>query len=154
MEPISLGLMILGCVWTGGFGLVHYQVAAKAKAAQSWPVAVGRVLTSEVVVEERDDSMQSGTTWYNPVVTYTYSVTGRELEGRRLRFGNPRMARRKKAEAAVAAYPPGSSTPVRYNPDKPEEAVLETEKPNPVYLALALFGLPFIGIGLAWSQLF
>jgi hypothetical protein len=111
------------------------------------------VLSSEVVEEESTDREGGTTTWYNPVVTYAYSAGGGELTSRRLRFGNYRSASRKKAEAALAPYPVGSSPTVRYNPADPKECVLETRKPGPIYLVMALFGFLFIGFGIFWSSM-
>lgn len=153
MDYVAPGLLLLGILWTAGFGYAHFRALAKAKAAQSWPTAPGRVLSCEVVEEESTDRDGGTSTWYNPAVTYSYSAGGRELTGSRLRFGNYRSASRKKAEAALAAYPVGSSPPVRYNPERPEECVLETRKPGPIYLVMALFGLLFVGFGLMWGSM-
>lgn len=153
MDYVGPGLLLLGILWTAGFGFAHYRALAKAKAAQAWPVAVGRVLSCEVVEEESRDREGATSTWYNPVVTYSYAAGGRELTGRRLRFGNYRSASRNKAEAALAPYPVGASPQVRYNPEKPEECVLETKKPGPVYLVMALFGLLFVAFGLLWGSM-
>lgn len=153
MEYVGIGLVLFGLIWSLGFGYAHRRAVGKAKAAESWPSAAGRIVSSEVVEEESTDREGHSSTWYNPVATYVYSVGGRELTGRRLRFGNYRFASRPKAEAALAAYPAGASPMVRYNPEKPEECVLETRKPGPLYLVMALFGLLFVGFGLAWGQL-
>ena len=153
MEYVGLGLILLGILWTAAFGYAHVRAVGKARAAESWPSAVGRVVASEVIEEESSDRDGGTTTWYNPVVTYAYTAGGRELTGRRLRFGNYRFATRKKAEAALAAYPVGATPAVRYNPDKPGECVLETKKPGPIYLVMALFGLLFVGFGLFWNSL-
>lgn len=153
MEYVGLGLLLLGILWMAGFGYAHFRAAAKARAAETWPTATGRVLSSEVVEEESTDREGGSTTWYNPVVTYAYTAGGRELTGRRLRFGNYRSGTRKKAQAALAPYPVGSSPAVRYNPEKPEECVLETRKPGPIYLVMALFGLLFVGFGLFWGSM-
>jgi hypothetical protein len=143
-------MLLLGILWIAGFGYAHFRAVGKAKAAQSWPTAAGRVVSSEVVEEESTDREGGTSTWYNPVVTYAYSAGGRELTGRRLRFGNYRSSSRKKAEAALGPYPTGASPMVRYNPENPEECVLETSKPGPIYLVLALFGFLFVGFGLFW----
>jgi hypothetical protein len=152
MEYVGFGLLLLGVLWVAGFGYAHFRAVGKAKAAETWPTATGRVLSSEVVEEESTDREGTASTWYNPVVTYAFTAGGRELTGRRLRFGNYRSASRKKAEAALALYPVGASPIVRYNPEKPEECVLETRKPGPLYLAMALFGFLFIGFGLFWRS--
>src|SRR5690349_2378769 len=150
MEYVGLGMLALGVLWVAGFGYAHFRAVGKAKAAESWPTAGGRVVSSEVVEEESRDRDGSTTTWYNPAVTYAYSAGGRELTGRRIRFGNYRFGSRKKAEAALAPYPAGASPIVRYNPESPEECVLETAKPGPIYLIMALFGFLFFGFGLFW----
>ena len=153
MEMVGLGFVLLGLLWVAGFGYAYFRAVGKAKASETWPTTIGSVLSSEVVEEESRDREGGTSTWYNPVVRYSYSAGGRQLQASRLRFGNPRSASRKKAEAAIAIYPVGSSTTVRYNPEKPEEAVLETKKPGPLYLVMALFGIPFIVVGLLWSRI-
>lgn len=152
MDVIGLGLIVVGLAWFGGFGLAHSRATNKAKAAAAWPSAAGKILSTEVVVDESGSMGEDGTTWYNPVVNYSYDVAGTEFQGHRLRFGNPHCSNRKKAEAAIAPYTVGSPVTVHYNPEKPSDAVLETGKPSPIYLILALFGLPFVAFGLAWSQ--
>lgn len=153
MEYVGFGILLIGILWVAGFGYAHFRAVAKAKAAETWPTATGRVISSEVVEEESTDREGGTSIWYNPVVTYAYSAGGRELTGRRLRFGNYRSASREKAEAALASYPAGASPTVRYNPQNPEEGVLETSKPGPIYLIMALFGFLFIGFGLYWRSM-
>jgi len=150
MEYVGIGMLALGILWVAGFGWAHFRAVGKARAAETWPTAAGRVLSSEVVEEESTDREGGTSTWYNPVVTYSYAAGGRELTGRRLRFGNYRFAGRKKAEAALAPYPVGASPAVRYNPQDAQECVLETAKPGPIYLIMALFGFLFIGFGIFW----
>lgn len=153
MEWIGVALIVFGLIWAGGFAFAHFRAAGKAKAAESWPTAAGTIVSCEVVEEESTDREGFTSTWYNPVVVYTYAAGGRTLEGRRLRFGNPRSGSRRKAEAALQPYRAGGSAPVRYNPDDTEECVLETRKPGPVYLVMAVFGLVFVAFGLFWTSL-
>jgi hypothetical protein len=153
MEYIGIGMVVLGLVWLGGFAWAHFRAVNKAKAAESWPSVPGRVIACEVREEESSDREGNSSTWYNPVVTYAYSAGGREHQGSRLRFGNPRSASRKKADAAILPYPVGSTPPVRYNPERPEECVLETKKPGPIYLIMSVFGLLFVGMGLFWDRM-
>src|SRR5918993_1258215 len=98
MDYVGPGLLLIGILWTAGFGYAHYRALAKAKAAETWPVAAGRVVSCEVVEEESTDREGGTSTWYNPVVTYSYKAGGRELTGRRPRFGNYRSGSRQKAE--------------------------------------------------------
>jgi hypothetical protein len=150
MNWVPVGLIVIGLVWFGALVWTHLRAVGKAKAAETWPTASGKVTSCEVVVEESSDREGGTTTWYNPVVGYAYNVGGRELTGQRLRFGNYRSSSRKKADAMIAPYAVGSSPTVRYNPEKPEECVLETRKPGPVYLVMAVFGLLFVTMGVFW----
>jgi hypothetical protein len=143
------GLVIVGLLWTLGFAWAHLRAIGKAKAAETWPTAVATIRSTDVVEEESTDREGHTSTWYNPVVAYSYSVAGRGYDSKRLRFGNYRRASRAKAEAMLAPYHPGGSAQVRYNPDAPEECVLETVKPGPVYALMAAAGLIFIAVGLA-----
>ena len=147
MNPVGLGVALFGILWVLGFGYAHYRAAGKAKASETWPTAAGKMVACQVVVEESEDREGGATTWYNPVVNYSYSVAGRELQGSRLRFGNVRSSSQKKAEAALAAYPAGGTISVRYNPEKPEECVLESRKPGPTYLLMAAIGIFIFALG-------
>jgi len=151
MNWVPVGLILVGLIWVAGFAWAHFRAVGKAKAAETWPTATGKVLSCDVVEEETRDREGGTTTWYNPVVSYAYNVGGRDLQSSRLRFGNYRSSTRKKAEACLARYSAGGSTPVRYNPEKPEECVLETTKPGPLYLVMAVFGLLFVAAGIAWA---
>jgi hypothetical protein len=153
MNWVPVGLIFFGLLWVAGFAWAHLRAVGKAKAAETWPTATGRVLACDIVEEESRDREGGTTTWYNPVVSYAYDVGGRELRSTRLRFGNYRSASRKKAEACLTGYQAGGSAIVRYNPEKPEECVLETIKPGPLYLFMAAFGLLFVAMGLYWASL-
>ena len=153
MDYIGLGMIALGLVWVGGFGFAHFRAVGKARAAESWPSAMGRVQSSEIVEEESTDREGHSTTWYNPVVTYGFSAGGREYQSRRLRFGNYRKTSRAKAEAMLAPYRAGGACNVRYNPDRPDECVLETVKPGPIYLIMAAFGFLFVAMGVFWQSM-
>jgi hypothetical protein len=148
-NELVIGLVVLGLLWTGGFAWAHLRAVGKARAAETWPTAVGTIISAAVVEEESTDREGHTSTWYNPVVAYSYSVGGRSFESKRLRFGNYRRASRPKAEAMLARYRAGGTAQVRYNPGAPEECVLETAKPGPVYAFMAAAGLIFIAVGLA-----
>lgn len=148
MNTVALACIAIGLIWVAAFAWAHYRAVGKAKAAETWPTVPGRVVSCRVDVEESSDNDGNSTTWYNPVVTYGYTVGDREMQGTRLRFGNYRSASQKKAEAALAPYGVGSTPLVRYNPDKPDECVLETKKPGPVYLLMAAAGLIFVVVGI------
>jgi len=146
------GLILIGLLWTGGFGWAHLRAVGKARASETWPTAVGTVHSAAVVEEESTDREGNTSTWYNPVVAYSYSAGGRQFESTRLRFGNYRRASRNKAEAMLAPYRAGGSAQVRYNPDGPEECVLETAKPGPIYAIMSAAGLIWIAAAFALAS--
>jgi hypothetical protein len=147
---IGIAAILVGLAWTAGFAWAHFRAVGKARAAESWPSALGKVVSSEVRIEKSRDRHGRSTVWYNPVVTYSYTAGGRQLQGTRLRFGNPRSTNRTKADEAIAPYGVGSSPAVRYNPQRPEECVLETVKPGAIYLVMSLGGLVFLAVGLVF----
>jgi hypothetical protein len=153
MESIGIVMLLVGLAWIGLFAFIHFRAAGKAKASESWPAAQGRILSSQVVIEEREDREGGTTIWYNPVVTYSYTAGGGALQGKRIRFANMRQSSRAKAEAVLAPYPEGGTVSVRYNPEKPAESVLESQKPGPLYLVMAAFGLLFVIFGLFWNSM-
>lgn len=150
-NELVIGLVLVGLLWTGGFAWAHMRAVGKAKAAETWPTAIGTIHSAAVVEEESTDREGHTSTWYNPVVAYSYSVAGKSFESKRLRFGNYRRASRPKAESMLAPYRAGGTAQVRYNPEQPDECVLETAKPGPVYAVMAAAGLIFIAVGLSFA---
>jgi hypothetical protein len=153
LESIGTLLALFGLLWLAGFAFIHFRAVAKAQASETWPTAMGTLTRSEIVVEEDSDQDGGTTTWYNPVVAYSYNVAGEAIEGSRIRFATMRRGSRKKAEEVLARYRAGDNVTVRYNPEKPKEAVLESQKPGPLYLIMALAGLIFIAFGLLWGSM-
>ena len=136
----------------GGFGLAVLAIVVaslrEAAAMKRWPVAQGRVLSAKV--EEYRESISRGTggardrmTLYRPVVLYEYEVAGKHFRGSRI-AQSPGLNRgvSEFADKVAQRYPAGSSVPVRYNPKRPEESVLEPRVPGSWIFGAA------IGIGL------
>jgi len=144
MTAISLVLaLFFGGV---GLGLLLFGRSArrKALASQSWPTVAGTVTESEVKITEHNpgNGMEAQqTTYYKPVVKYQYIVEGMEYTGSRIAFGAMNSAH-SAANAVVARYPAGASVNVRYDPEKPAEAVLETKTGGGSLLMV--FGVVFL----------
>ena len=143
----------------GGFGLliIAIVIAAlrEAIAMKSWPVATGRIVESKVE-EYRQSAGSSGTyagsrarmTLYRPVVRYQYEVNGKRFHGDRI-AQSPGWNRGVAdfAAAVTQRYPVGSTVDVRYNPKRPNEAVLEPRTPRSWIFALAI-ALALLGLAL------
>jgi hypothetical protein len=105
-----------------GFALSYgLDVRELATESNGWPLTPGVVLTAEVVAEAR-----RGGGAYEPTVTYSYTVAGTPYVANVLRSGGFDFGSRANAEAKLAQYPVGSRVDVRYDPDDPGRAVLET----------------------------
>jgi hypothetical protein len=112
-----LGIVALGLLLRALFG------QRQAAASKNWPSVNGVILTSEVAASRRRG--RNGVSYY-PFVMYEYTVNGQRYKGNRLRFGAemgygfPGMVQR-----TLDKYPPGGTATIYYNPDNPNEAVLE-----------------------------
>jgi hypothetical protein len=146
-------LIGIGVLWIVGFVFSHFRLAGKRRAARDWPTTPGRVLRSEVVVEERAGGVdEPDVTVYRPVIEYSYQAGGAERRGARVRYGlgvrDERVARR-----MVGTYPVGAQPPVFVNPHNPDDAVLETGGGGfPILLVMAAGGLVFIAVGMAFAR--
>ena len=132
-----------------GIGLIVISLInrRRAKAALSWPVVPATVLNSEVRKRQQyDGDSSTGRTTYEPVVNYQYSVLGTLYNASRVSFGEKKTSR-KKAGEIVARYPAGSEVKAHYNPEKVEEAVLETAARGST--GNLVFGILFIILAVA-----
>lgn len=120
------GLAVVAGVW-----FVHFRSAKKAANSAGWPTVQGTVQASSVRENLETDSEGDNERAFYPNVHYSYSVGGQSYTGDRIVFGGKsRFTRDTDAQAVCDRYPQGSPVAVRYNPAKPDEAVLESKKPS------------------------
>lgn len=108
----------------GGFFALKYGQKSinQAKASVEWPSVPGIIQSSEVVRKRDSD----GDTMYRAEVLYKYTVNGEILESDQRRIGaTSSSSSSKNAYKITRLYPKGSNVTVHYNPEAPEEAVLE-----------------------------
>ena len=98
--------------------------AIAALESKRWPEAPGVISTS--YKKERHDA-ESGT-YYSPVVAYRYQIGERELTGKRVSFGNLIPA------SIAERYRAGQEVLVHYDPEKPEQCVLEPGLNTPLVI--------------------
>jgi len=135
---------LAGGVWSA---VAHSRARARLRAAGRWPVATGRVVDVDVQLKSGGGG-RSHQAYYVPAIRYLYSAGGREREGRTIRFGVPATSRRGAAEAMLAPYPVGATPAVRYNPENPDESVLELGKPAGNSLGGAIICAMILAVGL------
>jgi len=141
MSPIVSGVFVI-------FGIVLLIVwissKKKAEASQKWPTVSGLILSTHVDIHTSTDSDGSTSTSYKPVVNYSYSIMGQEYTANRIAFGANAFSR-KKCDSIIARYLTNQQVIVHYNPEKLEDAVLETQAQGGI-LSLIL-GCILIGVG-------
>lgn len=116
------GLLALFFGGLGLFLIIHSQQSKrKALQSQSWPATKGIITQADIRTQEDDETIR-----YVPVISYSYEVAGRMYDGKRVSFGSDvDFGSRQKAMDYLAEYPPDAEVNVYYNPDKPNESVLQ-----------------------------
>ncbi len=144
-------ILVSGLILTLGTGafVIGIQEFIAAKSSGNWPSVNGIIFHSEVKVT-RESGSRSGATSrttysYQPVVNYQYLVNDKQLTGETIRYGL--VTNRPRAEETVAKYPLKAKVIVYYNPDKPEQSVLEPGYSGGL-LFMPVMGLVVIGCGL------
>lgn len=106
-----------------GLGLLIYSVLAvrEALSARDWPTVRGVVAFAGMVERSSGDNDPV----YAADIRYDYTVGNQRYLGTRVGFGDLSSANSSAAEAVLQRYIPGQQIPVYYDPDHPENAVLE-----------------------------
>lgn len=138
--------LVLGAVLTAvGYGVTFWlgkPLREQAVASQAWPATDGRI-TRSVLEESRKD----GTTHRSADIGYEYHLDGRTLAGSRVWIGDGYSSSPgNEFRAAVKRYPVGRQVRVHYDPQDPDESVLE---PGPTWSGsmLYLIGLGVLAVG-------
>ena len=127
MNPL-MGTSIFSPVFAvvGLFLVVKYlRHRSKHQASETWIPAEGKVIQSRVREDFSTDSDGDSVTTYYPEVEYIYSFLGKEYQGDRIAFGPKIGGSRSRAEKIIAKYSSGDMVTIYYDPNKPEESVLE-----------------------------
>ena len=98
-----------------------------SQASEFWPTSGGTVLSSEIVTRTIRRTNKPTTTHYLPRIRYSYRIAGTDYESETIRFGDLERTNRSLAEKVTGKYPAGATVAVRYDPEDPSRAVLETE---------------------------
>lgn len=116
---IAAGLAVLGLLQIKA----GRQAARMGAASLMWPKVTGRVTASAV----RSITTGSGeyvSTHHIPEVGFTYTVAGQDYVGSRIAFRDLRGMKRS-ARKLVNKYPAGAAIEVSYDPQAPQDSVLE-----------------------------
>ena len=122
----------------------YFQDKKKSEDSQAWSATTGEITESYVRESHSQDSDGYTSTSYYPEVRYRYQVMGAEYQGKRIAFGGDVGGSHKKARQMLTPYPVGQRMTVYYDPNSPEEAVLERRMGSKGFL---IIGIIFTLIG-------
>lgn len=124
-----LGLLGASCIivlffFAGMYMFYQYfQEKEAAEESARWSTTQGEITKSDL---RREASIESTNSLYYPDVEYKYEFLDTEYIGQRISFGGETgYSMRSKTEEILEKYPVGQSMTVYYDPNEPEEAVLE-----------------------------
>ena len=120
-------IFIIGGIIAAYFGINTIKLAI---ASESWPTVEGKVTRSDIRIEEREVERDGRTvreTHYIPIVSYHYTVNGLAHISNKVSFVEVSYDKTCSncANAIRNKYPKDTIVKVHYNPEKPNEAVLE-----------------------------
>jgi hypothetical protein len=110
----------------------------------------GKVISTDVV--KRVFKSQDQFDYFVPRIRYEYTANGIRRQGDVIRIGLDEMGylEDNKARKHIGLYPAGTTIPVRYDPQDPEHAVLETGHVGVTRKILAGIGIAAIVFSI-WS---
>ena len=149
-------IFIIGGIIAAYFGINTIKIAI---ASESWPTVEGKVTRSEitsVIREVERDGISVKETHYIPHVSYHYTVNGLAHISDKVSFVEASYDETCSscANAIRNVYPKDTIVKVHYNPEKPDESVLEaglqmrTFSPLAMGITFCLAGTLFFFLGL------
>jgi uncharacterized protein DUF3592 len=117
MIPPILGLPVL--VVSGFASLERTILLRLAIRSRTWPRASGYIVAAARDVPVFQDPVAR----FSPALAYEYTVGDASYTGTRVRFGGYKFLNT--ARRIGYRYPPSSKVHVAYNPERPDQAVLE-----------------------------
>ena len=125
---VGLGLLFIGV----GGGAFYYAWRIRTKAEDSalcWPSVPGKIHKSTLVLESSGGGNQTPKKTYKAVVEYKYKVASRFYTHNKICIGGQlQMGFKKRAESHCQNYPYGAEVDVYYDPNNPQDSVLETRE--------------------------
>jgi hypothetical protein len=120
---ILSGLILAGIgLFTIVFGWIQFRTG---KASGNWPSTKGKVVLTEVKESSSTDEDGSTSRRYSPRVEYAYTVSGRKYTSDQVAIGARWQYSSQAKARAKLAYRSGQQVDVYYNPQKPDQALLE-----------------------------
>ena len=121
----------------------------EASLSETWPTTTGIITNSDIRQTESD-----GTKMYAAVINYDFTVDNKSYSGDRITLtsGNSSTSSIREVKKELQAYPTGANVKVYYDPELPNNAILE---PGADFftklIKYAPFLLGFIGLMMIWQ---
>jgi hypothetical protein len=124
----------------------------RASAVKSWPQTPGKVLLSEVERYEWENDNTHGV-WHFANIEYEYTVNGLTHRGVNFRSGERVRGSERAMKKFITDYLPGTPVTVFYNPENPEDAVLnqKVKDLSRIMLLSAIFWLMMLACGVSFT---
>lgn len=125
-------VVTIGGIVAGSVALViGIAIERQARVSRRWPSVKGVVLSSKILKEQSNPSSSSlgrritDGYQYKPEVAFEYTVFGVKYISNKVSFADYSTNTTGHATQVIERYPEGAAVDVYYNPDNPEDAVLE-----------------------------
>lgn len=126
-----------------------------------WPSAEGTIVETRIRIWSpvratfEEQRLKGDITQYYPEIEYRWTVDGTTYEGDRYKLGttHKKYDERDDARKAAQRFSAGERITVYYDPDAPDQAVLDPSKDWFALLAPSVLGLVFIGTGILLQRL-
>jgi hypothetical protein len=151
----KVGWTIWILLWAGsGIGILIGGIVSvvNGKATMKWPVTQGAVVSVKVG-ERVSTNDHKDITYYFPVITYKFTVGGRDYTADRLSFSSNDSTFRTETEAFIKTFPIGKKVSVHYNPASPRDAILEPGSSAEAW-AMIVLAVPLIALGIGIPRIF
>jgi len=106
-----------------------YRLVRKARASSKWPSTQGTIESSTVDVERERERDSDGDihyeTKFTPNIVYQYQVDGMDFAGDQISFGGTSSSSQSRAYRITNQYPEGAEVTVYFDPEDPQESVLQ-----------------------------
>ena len=153
--PINGIMLVCLALLIGGLGIFLMIMSLlslqQGKEARSWKVVAGRVVRSSLEEKRVDTSYGDGIrrteSGFVPQVEYQYRVGDETLTGQRISLVEKQYTQ-KSGQKTLEKYPIGATVQVHYDPENPQEAVIETGTVLSS-LIFMLGGLALVAVGIA-----
>jgi hypothetical protein len=143
MSPIARTIVYVSAIAGAVFIVKGIQLVYSGFSTHNWLATQATILSSRVVTQT---SPSTTTNFHHAEVNYQYSVNGKVFTSNRISFGRPESDNPQSANQVSQRYAPGAVVSAYFDPNRPEEAVLENGISSgafvPVLLGLLLI-LPF-----------